>query len=73
MKTLPRSFQRHALRKARNAAALSALVAASLLAGCTTIRDTMDGERIDYKSSGAKGPSLDVPPDLTSSAVTPAT
>jgi len=25
----------------------------------------MDGERVDYKSSGAKGPSLDVPPDLT--------
>ena len=25
----------------------------------------MDGERVDYKSSGTKGPSLDVPPDLT--------
>ena len=25
----------------------------------------MEGERVDYKSSGAKGPSLDVPPDLT--------
>nr|WP_228778688.1 MULTISPECIES: outer membrane protein assembly factor BamC [unclassified Polaromonas] len=25
----------------------------------------MDGERVDYKTSGAKGPSLDVPPDLT--------
>ena len=25
----------------------------------------MEGERIDYKSSGSKGPSLDVPPDLT--------
>ncbi len=25
----------------------------------------MDGERVDYKSSGAKGPSLDIPPDLT--------
>ncbi|MBH1957265.1 MAG: outer membrane protein assembly factor BamC [Burkholderiales bacterium] len=51
--------------KARSAAALSALVAVSLLAGCTTIRDTMDGERVDYKSNGVKGPSLDVPPDLT--------
>lgn len=65
MKTLPRTLQRPALRKARSAAALSALVAASLLAGCSTIRDTMEGERVDYKSSGAKGPSLDVPPDLT--------
>ncbi|WP_341907600.1 outer membrane protein assembly factor BamC [Polaromonas sp. YR568] len=25
----------------------------------------MDGDRVDYKSAGAKGPSLDVPPDLT--------
>ncbi|MCX7256071.1 MAG: outer membrane protein assembly factor BamC [Polaromonas sp.] len=25
----------------------------------------MAGEKIDYKSSGAKGPSLDIPPDLT--------
>ena len=41
-------------------------MAISLLAGCSTIRDTMEGERVDYKSSGsAKGPSLDVPPDLT--------
>ena len=51
--------------KARSALALSALLAASLLAGCSTIRDTMEGERVDYKTSGTKGPSLDVPPDLT--------
>ena len=25
----------------------------------------MEGERVDYKSSGSKGPTLDVPPDLT--------
>jgi outer membrane protein assembly factor BamC len=25
----------------------------------------MEGERVDYKTSGAKGPSLDIPPDLT--------
>ncbi|MGH8848008.1 MAG: outer membrane protein assembly factor BamC, partial [Polaromonas sp.] len=25
----------------------------------------MEGERVDYKSSGAKAPSLDIPPDLT--------
>jgi outer membrane protein assembly factor BamC len=44
---------------------VSALVALSLLAGCSSIRDVMDGERVDYKTSGTKGPSLDVPPDLT--------
>lgn len=34
---------------------------ALLFAGCSTL----DGDRIDYKSAG-KGPSLEVPPDLTS-------
>ncbi|CAN5437749.1 outer membrane protein assembly factor BamC [soil metagenome] len=65
MKTLPTLPQRPALLKAQSAASLCALVAVSLLAGCTTIKDTMDGERVDYKSNGVKGPSLDVPPDLT--------
>ncbi len=36
-----------------------------LLAGCSSIKEVMDGDRVDYKSSGTKGPSLDVPPDLT--------
>ena len=44
---------------------MSALVALGLLAGCSSLREVMEGERIDYKSSGAKGPSLDIPPDLT--------
>ena len=42
------------------------LLGLSLLAGCSNIKEVMDGERIDYKSSGsAKAPSLDIPPDLT--------
>jgi outer membrane protein assembly factor BamC len=44
---------------------VSALLALGLLAGCSSIRDVMEGERVDYKTSGAKGPSLDIPPDLT--------
>ena len=44
---------------------MSALVALSLLAGCSSLRDVMEGERVDYKTSGAKAPSLDIPPDLT--------
>ena len=44
---------------------MSALLALGLLAGCSSIRDVMEGERVDYKTSGAKGPSLDIPPDLT--------
>ena len=52
-------------RHASGLPAVAAVVAISLLAGCSTLRDTMEGERIDYKSSGQKGPSLAVPPDLT--------
>jgi outer membrane protein assembly factor BamC len=44
---------------------VSALLALGLLAGCSSLKDVMDGERVDYKSSGTKGPSLDIPPDLT--------
>jgi outer membrane protein assembly factor BamC len=49
-------------------ACLTALtvVALSLLGGCASISDVMQGEKVDYKSSGnAKTPSLDIPPDLT--------
>ena len=60
MKTLPTSAV-----NTRLVAALAALAAAGLLAGCSMLRDTIEGQRIDYKSSGARGISLDVPPDLT--------
>ncbi len=62
MKTLPPSA---AYLNAKKAATVSAVLALSLLAGCSSIKEMMDGDRVDYKSAGAKGPSLDVPPDLT--------
>ncbi len=40
------------------------LVASALLSGCSTVSDLMQGDKIDYKSQGKGGPSLDVPPDL---------
>ncbi len=46
----------------------SGLATASLifgLSGCSSIGGLMSGDKVDYKSSGTKGPSLDVPPDLT--------
>ena len=46
-------------------AVVSSVLAFSLLAGCSSIGDLVQGERVDYKTSGAKAPSLDVPPDLT--------
>ena len=50
-----------------SAASLAALVmVATLIGGCSTISDVMQGEKVDYKSSGnAKAPSLEIPPDLT--------
>ena len=72
MKTTP-SQPEHALRQPiassrTSVASLTALtvVAAALLGGCSSISDVMQGEKVDYKSSGnAKAPSLDIPPDLT--------
>ena len=42
-----------------------ALVGLALLGGCSTVKDVFKGDKIDYKSAGKAGPSLDVPPDLT--------
>lgn len=45
---------------------LAAVLVATLLAGCSTISDVMQGEKVDYKTAGGtKAPSLDVPPDLS--------
>jgi outer membrane protein assembly factor BamC len=44
---------------------VSSVVALSLLTGCSSIGELMQGERVDYKTNGGKAPSLDVPPDLT--------
>ena len=72
MKTTP-SQTEHALHQPTrsqraSAASLAALAvgAAVLLGGCSSIGKVMQGEKVDYKSSGnAKAPSLDIPPDLT--------
>lgn len=47
---------------------MSALAAASTLlslTGCSSLSGLVTGDKIDYKSASAKGPSLDVPPDLS--------
>ena len=46
-------------------AVVACALALSLLAGCSSIGNMLQGDRVDYKTSGAKAPSLDVPPDLT--------
>jgi outer membrane protein assembly factor BamC len=37
----------------------------ALSAGCSTISDTLAGEKVDYRSSGKQTVRLDVPPDLS--------
>ena len=69
MKTmLPRSdvISRNDSRHPAQGLAVAAVLVATLLAGCSTISDVMQGEKVDYKTAGGtKAPSLDVPPDLT--------
>ena len=45
--------------------AVALLLSSLVLSGCSTINDTLIGEKIDYKSAAKKGQSLDVPPDLS--------
>jgi outer membrane protein assembly factor BamC len=41
------------------------LMGAMLLGGCSSLSEVMQGDKIDYKTSGKSAPSLEVPPDLT--------
>jgi len=45
-------------------APLVVLVAAMALSGCSSLSESLQGDKVDYKSA-TKGASLDVPPDLT--------
>jgi outer membrane protein assembly factor BamC len=53
-----------ASRPAFAPASLVVLAAAVVLSGCSSMSEALQGDKVDYKSA-AKGPSLDVPPDLT--------
>ena len=50
---------------AQSAATASVLIAVLFSAGCSSVSDLLQGDKINYKSEGKAGPSLDVPPDLT--------
>lgn len=46
--------------------ALSTALASALLAsGCSSISDTLAGDKVDYRTSGTQSVKLDVPPDLS--------
>ena len=61
------TVQKHTLAVGPLRATMLAIVAASmtLFSGCSTMNDVLKGDRIDYKSAGKAGPTLEVPPDLT--------
>ena len=44
---------------------VSLVAGMTLLSGCSTMNDVLKGDKVDYKTSGKAGPSLEVPPDLT--------
>lgn len=62
MKTLQERTGASNVKTAATATTLAVLMA---LAGCSSLNDMLQGEKIDYKTSGKSGPSLDIPPDLT--------
>ncbi|RZT97884.1 outer membrane protein assembly factor BamC [Rivibacter subsaxonicus] len=44
---------------------LSPLALAAALAACSSINSSLEGDKVDYKNSGTKQVSLEVPPDLS--------
>ncbi|MEO6017816.1 MAG: hypothetical protein ABIP46_11210, partial [Polaromonas sp.] len=50
---------------AKDAVTAVALATTLLATGCSNVSDLLKGDKVDYKSSGKGGVSLDVPPDLT--------
>ncbi len=53
------------LQTAKTVGTASILAATMLLTSCSSVSNLLAGDKIDYKSSGKAGPSLEVPPDLT--------
>lgn len=49
----------------RRVAVVAPVLALTLIAGCSSINEAMQPDKIDYKSQGKKTASLDIPPDLT--------
>ena len=61
------TLQKHPVVSGLFKTTMLAAVAAgmALLGGCSTMNDMLKGDKIDYRTSGKAGPSLEVPPDLT--------
>ena len=61
------SFARNPLKASRLLASLMTLTVLAAVAGCSSVSDILEPEKIDYKSTSkaSKGTKLDVPPDLS--------
>ncbi len=53
------------LNRAPSATALASTLCLALLAGCSSVGDSLSGDKVDYRKTGAKVVKLDVPPDLS--------
>ncbi len=65
MKILQKACSLQTVQTAKTVGTASILAVTMLLTSCSSVSDLLAGDKIDYKSSGKAGPSLEVPPDLT--------
>lgn len=62
---MKQKLNRRGATQVRRVAVVAPVLALTLIAGCSSINEAMQPDKIDYKSQGKKTASLDIPPDLT--------
>jgi len=62
---MKQKLNRRGATQVRRVVVVAPVLALSLIAGCSSINEAMQPDKIDYKSQGKKTASLDIPPDLT--------
>ena len=62
---MKQKLNRRGATQVRRVAVVAPMLALTLIAGCSSINEAMQPDKIDYKSQGKKTASLDIPPDLT--------
>ena len=62
---MKQKLNRRGATQVRRVAVVAPVLELSLIAGCSSINEAMQPDKIDYKSQGKKTASLDIPPDLT--------
>lgn len=62
---MKQKLNRRGATQVRRVALVAPVLALTLIAGCSSINEAMQPDKIDYKSQGKKTASLDIPPDLT--------